>query len=131
MITFPQMILHKKLMQFMRNKNVASNHPVHLILNRLIYKFYETVPNQESNLYFCTVGHFAVNRGNEKKPNNGAYHSNNVHHLRWPHNYYSRNSNCSSFDSNECLSCMMMPVANCLIVCPLPICQVLKNETDT
>ena len=45
-------------------------------------QFYETVPNQESNLYlyFCDVCHFAVNYRNERKCNDGTYLSNNTHY---------------------------------------------------
>ena len=55
-------------------------------------QFYETVSDQESNLYSCDVGHSAVNYGNVRKSNDGTYLSNNTHYWRRPANYYLGNS---------------------------------------
>ena len=63
--------------------------------------FYETVPNHESNLYSCNVGHSAVNYQNVRKPNDGTYNSNDIHYRRRPDNYYLRNSDCSPFNPND------------------------------
>ena len=63
--------------------------------------FYETAPNQKSNLYSCNVSHSAVNYGNVRKPNDGTYNSNNTHYRRRPDNYYSLNSDCSPFNPND------------------------------
>ena len=64
-------------------------------------QFYETVPNQESNLYSCDVGHSTARYRNLKKPNDSTSHSNNTHYRRQPDNYYSRNSDCSPFNPND------------------------------
>ena len=64
-------------------------------------QFYEAVPHQESNFYSCNMGHSAVRYRNERKPNDGTYHSNNTHYRRRPDNYYSRNSDCSPFNPND------------------------------
>ena len=64
-------------------------------------QFYETVPDQESNLYSCDVGHSTASYGNVGKPNDSTYHSNNTNYRRRPDNYYSRNSDCSPFNPND------------------------------
>ena len=64
-------------------------------------QFYETVPNQESNLYSCNVGHCTVNYRNVRKPNDSTYNSKNTHYWRRPDNFYSRNSDCSPFYTND------------------------------
>ena len=64
-------------------------------------QFYETVLDQESNLYSCEVVHSTASYGNVRKPNDSSYHSNNTHYRKRPDNYYSRNSDCSPFNPND------------------------------
>ena len=68
-------------------------------------QFYEIVPNQESNLYSCNMGHSAVNYRNVRKPNDSTYNSNNTHCRRLPDNFYSRNSDVVLLIPTTCLSC--------------------------
>ena len=64
-------------------------------------QFYETVPDQESNLYSCDVGNSTASYGNVRKPNDSTYHPNNTYYRRQPDNHYSRNSDCSPFNPND------------------------------